>query len=65
MKIQINNQTTETSSSTLSELAVELALPQKGVAIAISNQMVSREDWKTTSLEEGANVVIIKAAFGG
>lgn len=65
MKIQINNQTTETSSSTLSELAVELALPQKGVAIAISNQMVPREAWETTSLEEGANVVIIKAAFGG
>lgn len=65
MKIQINNQTTETTASTLSELAVELALPQKGVAVAIANQMVPREAWETTALEEGASVVIIKAAFGG
>lgn len=65
MKIQINNQTTETTASTLSELAAELALPQKGVAVAIANQMVPREAWETTALEEGASVVIIKAAFGG
>ena len=65
MKIQINNQQTEPSASTLSELATELALPQKGVAIAVANTMVPREAWETTALEEGASVVIIKAAFGG
>ena len=65
MNIQINNQQTATSASTLSELATELALPQKGVAIAVANKMVPREAWETTALEEGASVVIIKAAFGG
>ena len=65
MTIQINNKATETKARTIAELATELGLPQKGVAIAVANIMVPREEWETTALEEGASVVIIKAAFGG
>lgn len=65
MTIQINNKATETKASNIAELANELGLPQKGVAIAVANTMVPREEWETTALEEGASVVIIKAAFGG
>ena len=65
MTIQINNKATETKASNIAELANELRLPQKGVAIAVANTMVPREEWETTALEEGASVVIIKAAFGG
>lgn len=65
MTIQINNKPTETKARTIAELATELGLPQKGVAIAVANTMVPREEWETTALEEGASVVIIKAAFGG
>ena len=65
MTIQINNKATETKASNIVELANELGLPQKGVAIAVANTMVPREEWETTALEEGASVVIIKAAFGG
>ena len=65
MTIQINNKATETKASNISELSTELGLPQKGVAIAVANTMVPREEWETTALEEGASVVIIKAAFGG
>lgn len=65
MTIQINNKATETKASNIAELANELGLPQKGVAIAVANTMVPREEWETTALEEGARVVIIKAAFGG
>ena len=65
MTIQINNKATETKARTIAELATELGLPQKGVAIAVANTMVPREEWETTALEEGARVVIIKAAFGG
>lgn len=65
MTIQINNKATETQASNIAELATELGLPQKGVAIAVANTMVPREEWETTALEEGASVVIIKAAFGG
>ena len=65
MTIQINNKATETKASNIAELATELGLPQKGVAIAVANTMVPHEEWETTALEEGASVVIIKAAFGG
>lgn len=65
MTIQINNKATETKARTIAELATELGLPQKGVAIAVANIMVPREEWETTALTEGASVVIIKAAFGG
>jgi len=65
MNIIVNNQPTETSATTLSQLATELKLPEKGVAIAISNQMKPRTEWATTPLCEGANIVIIKAACGG
>ena len=65
MTIQINNKPTEAKASNIAELATELGLPQKGVAIAVANTMVPREEWETTALTEGASVVIIKAAFGG
>lgn len=65
MKILINNKQTETEAKSLDELAAELNLPERGVAVAVSNKMVPRTEWESTLLTEGANVVIIKAACGG
>lgn len=65
MKIQINNKEMETEAKSLTELAKEMALPEKGVAMAKDNKMVPRAEWENTLLTEGANVVIIKAACGG
>ena len=65
MKILINNKQTEIEAKSLSELAAELNLPERGVAVAVSNKMVPRTEWESTLLAEGANVVIIKAACGG
>ncbi|MDD6751711.1 MAG: sulfur carrier protein ThiS [Bacteroidales bacterium] len=65
MKITINNKEREVSSRTLGELARELELPAKGVAVALSGKMVSRSDWDSSTLEEGSRVIIIKAACGG
>ena len=65
MKIIINNKETETKANSLSELAAELNLPAKGVAVAIANKMVSRTEWEQTPLAEGDSIVIIKAACGG
>ena len=65
MTININNKSTETSASTLSQLAEELNLPAQGVAMAINNKMIQRSEWADTALTEGANVIVIKAACGG
>ena len=65
MEITVNNKVLETQARTLEELAQELTLPVKGVAVAVANSMVPRTEWETTSLHEGDAVIIIKAACGG
>jgi len=36
-----------------------------GMALAINNEVVSRNDWETTSLSENDKVLIIRATKGG
>lgn len=65
MEILINNEKKQTEATNVSELAAALALPDRGVAIAINNGIVTRDKWEATDINEGDNVTIIKAAFGG
>ena len=65
MTIIINNKQHETQAKTVSELAAQLQLPAKGVAIAIDNELKPRTTWDDTILQEGATITIIKAACGG
>ena len=65
MKVTINNKETETQAKTIRELAQELDLPATGVAVAISNEIVPRDDWENTIITEGADIVIVKAFCGG
>ena len=65
MKVRINNTEAETQSTTLLLLAKELNLPAKGIAIAIDNKMIPRDQWESTPLKEQANILIIKAFCGG
>ncbi|MCW4073957.1 sulfur carrier protein ThiS [Segatella copri] len=65
MKVTINNKEAETQAKTIRELAQELDLPATGVAVAISNEMVPRDEWENTIITEGADIVIVKAFCGG
>lgn len=65
MEILINNKKTETSASNIDELAIELMLPERGVALAINNRVIPRNQWCCTLLSKNDNVTVIKAAFGG
>ena len=65
MKITINGKKTETSARSIQELAEELSLPERGVAIAIAQRMIPRSEWAATTLQENDSIVIIKAACGG
>ena len=64
-KILVNNEVTNTACTSVAALAVELQLPERGVALAVNNRVVPRTAWEETALNEGDNVTIIKAAFGG
>ena len=63
--IVVNNEATSTESMTVAELAAELQLPQRGVALAVNNKVVPRSVWAETVLNESDKVTIIKATFGG
>ncbi len=65
MTVKVNNKEVLTNATTLSELASELALPEKGVAVAVSNKMIPRSEWQDTSLSEGVSIVVIRATCGG
>ncbi|MGL4852303.1 MAG: sulfur carrier protein ThiS [Phocaeicola sp.] len=66
MKILINNKETEVATqATVAQLAKQLELPEKGVAMAINNQMIPRSTWEEHLLQSGDSLVIIQAACGG
>lgn len=65
MKVTVNNQPVETQAHTLKQLAGEMHLPAAGVAVAVSNKMVPRDQWESTPVTEGADIVIVKAFCGG
>lgn len=63
--IKINREEKVTEAATVQQLAQELALPERGVALAVNNRIITRSAWEETPLQEGDDVTIIKAAFGG
>lgn len=66
MNIKVNNKmVTVPEGSSLFQLAQTLELPEKGVAVAVNNQMVPRADWLDKKMAENDQVVVIKAACGG
>ena len=65
MKVNINNKETETQALNVKQLAEEMNLPTAGIAVAIGNKMVPRDNWNSTPIAEGADIVIIKAFCGG
>ena len=66
MKIYVNNKETDVSENMkVNELAQQLQLPDKGIALAVNNQMIPRTEWSNTTLKAESHVIIIKAAGGG
>ncbi len=65
MKVNINSESTDTQAANIQQLAAELRLDAKGVAIAVDNRIVPRGQWEATLLTEGSDIVIVKAFCGG
>lgn len=51
--------------SNLQDLLTQLKISGKGIAVAVNNQIVSKNDWNRRELSEGENVLIIRATQGG
>ena len=65
MKLRVNNKEMETWATNLSLFSQEQNLPVTGIAIAVNNRMIPRTEWDTYTLNEGDNILIIKAVCGG
>ena len=65
MNVTVNNKPVETGASTLKELALQLELPEKGVAVAVSNKMGPRSEWENFAITEGVSIIVIRASCGG
>lgn len=66
MKIKVNNVTVEVADgTTLGEITREREIPSKGVAMAVNDHIIRRADWNNRILEDGDDITIITAAYGG
>lgn len=64
IKLNGNAHEIEDNSSVLS--AVErFKMEQKGIAIAVNQQIISKSDWASTTLKNNDEILIIKATQGG
>lgn len=66
MEIIVNNQITTTGHTSLQALMSEiLGEKQKGVAVAVNDTVIAREQWPAVLLQPKDNILIIKATQGG
>ncbi len=66
MTINVNNQSQSIlENSSISTLLEQLNIISNGIAIAINNEVISKEQWSTTNLQEEDQVTIIQATQGG
>lgn len=69
MEIKINNQLKHYQNChtlTVQQLLdIEMPEKQKGIAVAISNQVVPKTEWGTKVVSEQDEVLIIRATQGG
>ena len=47
------------------DLLAELNVDDKGIAVAVNNEIVKKDEWNGFRLKENDKIVIIRAACGG
>jgi len=67
MNIYVNDEATEVADPTnIEDLVHSLEIKrQKGIAVAVNNQVITRDKWGFYFLKENVKVVIITATQGG
>jgi len=50
---------------TVADVVARLAVPDRGVAVAVDGALVRRASWPTTALGDGASVEVLTAVQGG
>ncbi|SFU45632.1 sulfur carrier protein [Pustulibacterium marinum] len=64
--VNVNNHAHQiAASTTLSALLQQLNISTSGIAVAINQRVVPKQQWATQSLQDQQNILIIKATQGG
>lgn len=50
---------------TISQLLIELKQPSMGVALAINDIIIPRENWNTQMINEGDTILLFQVIAGG
>ncbi|HFT7325867.1 TPA: sulfur carrier protein ThiS [Proteus mirabilis] len=50
---------------TISQLLIKLKQPSMGVALAINDIIIPRENWNTQMINEGDTILLFQAIAGG
>ncbi len=67
MQITVNNQPhpLDGAAVTLTQLLTQIDIPDAGTAVAINQTVVPRSAWNNTQLQDGDQVMVIRATAGG
>ena len=66
MKIKINNCERDIANGTTIAMIAQMeSLPDKGVAIAVNGEIVQRSAWNEHVINNGDDIIILKAFCGG
>lgn len=68
MKLTLNNKAVEIDGElqpVLSDVLAAQGVPARGIAVAINNRVVRRDDWSVTRLSDGDSITVITAICGG
>ncbi|WGE66204.1 sulfur carrier protein ThiS [Actinobacillus equuli subsp. equuli] len=66
MQIFINNQPLDVAENTSIQTALALSQTNlQGVAVALNQQIVPKNEWQNYLLQEGAKLIVFKAIAGG
>lgn len=66
MKVKINDMTIETADGiSLKSLLEQQNISSKGTAVAVNGQVISKNAYETTVINDGDSLLIITAFYGG
>ncbi|MGI9062415.1 MAG: sulfur carrier protein ThiS [Pseudonocardiaceae bacterium] len=66
MTLTVNGERWEVGDEvTVADVVARLAVPDRGVAVAVDGALVRRASWPTTALGDGASVEVLTAVQGG
>jgi len=65
MKLIINDEMKTLAVTTVSSLLSELEQPENGIAVAVNQAIISRQNWDNFQLAENDQVTLFQAIAGG